>query len=140
VWALIERLYRWPFTPTAELRLPTLSTNPLLNLSPTNPALTGIFNMMDTAQSQLSTSGIDLSQTSAHFEAAGFPGHGLARSDAYRILGCAFGTLDFTVITGAVRFAFPADFPGYVAAVSAATATADIAALQAILADWRGRI
>ena len=140
VWTLIERLYRWPFTPSAELRLPTLSATPEPELSPANPTLTAIFSTMSTAQSQLSTAGFDMSQASAQFEAAGFPGHGLTPADAYRILGCAFSTLDFALTTGAVHLVLPAEFPDYVAAISAATAAGDITALQAIVADWKGRL
>lgn len=138
-WLLIERLYRWPFSPEVPFVTPTLGyvAEPFVSRSADAPVELGLLlDAIAAAGPYLAgLSGGDYSIVSDELESALFPPDPLEAVDAYRILGCAFGSVDLASQFGDVIFDFPTLLPDYVSVLLAAVATADMARLQQLYTD-----
>lgn len=137
---LIERVYRWPFAPDSDFELPVLSAHPRLELTASNPRLTGFLNAMANAAGQLADPAFNFPAAQVAFDGEGFPPESMAAVDAYRVLGCAFGSVDLMITVGGVHAFLPAEFSDFVAAMREAVAARDLELMQTVHDEWRDRL
>jgi hypothetical protein len=145
VWLLIEQLYRWPFTPTVELALPTLAARTEILLSDSNPTLVQTLQQVSGAAVDLEARNAEvglpagtLAKASEELEAHGFPPVGLPATDAYRILGCAISDWSGFISTGSLVLAKlgASEFTNYVGELADAVLAADLPKIRAIEQAW----